>query len=160
MIPLTDKDLISLAKEAARIADEVVHQIGEPSERDRRWDRILTGKYTAFPLMLLGLTGLFWITAVGANYPSEWLFWLFARIEDWLDMILHQIGAPPMLIGALVEGIWRTVSWVVAVMLPPMAIFFPLFTILEDLGVLPRIAFNLDRGFRSCDACGKQALTM
>ncbi len=149
-----------LAKEAGLIADAVVRQSGAPSDRDRRWDRLLTGKYTAFPLMLLGLAGIFWLTAVGANYPSEGLFWLFSKIEELLDMLLRQVDAPPWLIGALVEGIWRTVSWVVAVMLPPMAIFFPLFTILEDLGVLPRIAFNLDRCFRSCDACGKQALTM
>ena len=121
----------------------------------------MTGKYTAFPLMALMLSGILWLTAVGANAPSEWLFWLFGKIGGGLSYLLEDLlAAPDWLVGALADGIWMTVSWVVAVMLPPMAIFFPLFTLLEDLGVLPRIAFNLDRCFRSCDACGKQALTM
>ena len=150
----------SLADRAERIADEVVSVYCDPSRRDRAWDRILTGKYTAFPLMILLLAGILWLTAIGANAPSEGLFWLFSRAEEGLRAVLLWLDAPAWLIGALLDGILRTVFWVVAVMLPPMAIFFPLFTLLEDLGVLPRIAFNLDRCFRSCDACGKQALTM
>ena len=150
----------SLADRAERIAAEVVSVSRDPSLRDRAWDRILTGKYTAFPFMILLLAGILWLTAVGANAPSEGLFWLFSRLETGMRSVLIGMNAPAWLIGALMDGIFRTVSWVVAVMLPPMAIFFPLFTLLEDLGVLPRIAFNLDRCFRSCDACGKQALTM
>ncbi|MBR2353815.1 MAG: ferrous iron transporter B [Clostridia bacterium] len=151
---------IPLAKQAEEIASAVVSGGGEISRSDRKWDRILLGKYTAFPLMLLMLSGILWLTAVGANVPSEALFWLFSRMEMGLRSILCWLGSPLWLSGILLDGIWRTVTWVVAVMLPPMAIFFPLFTLLEDLGVLPRVAFNLDRCFRSCDACGKQALTM
>ena len=130
------------------------------SRRDRRIDRVLTNKWTGIPLMILMLVVIFWITITGANYPSEWLsnglFWLGDRLAD----LLRWIGAPGWLEGALVDGIYRVLAWVVAVMLPPMAIFFPLFTLLEDSGYLPRIAFNLDKYFKKACACGKQALTM
>lgn len=127
---------------------------------DRRIDRILTGRITAFPIMFFMLAIIFWITIVGANYPSALLSRLFLYIQDILLRFMETIGSPVWLRELLVLGVWRTLSWVVAVMLPPMAIFFPLFTLLEDLGYLPRIAFNLDRCFKSCNACGKQALTM
>ena len=135
------EDVAGLAEE---IASEVVSEERDPTGRDRAWDRLVTGKYTAFPLMALMLSGILWLTAVGANAPSEWLFLLFGRIGEGLEFLLEDLWAvPDWLRGALVDGVWRTVSWVVAVMLPPMAIFFPLFTLLEDLGVLPLIAFNL-----------------
>ena len=129
------------------------------SERDRKWDRLLTGKATGFPLMLLLLLGIFWLTITGANYPSQLLstalFWLGDRLGDLCALC----QLPPFLTGLLVDGMYRTLAWVVSVMLPPMAIFFPLFTLLEDLGYLPRVAFNLDKCFQACGACGKQSLT-
>jgi ferrous iron transport protein B len=130
------------------------------SERDRKIDRILTSKLTGFPIMILLLFGIFWITITGANYPSGWLadglFWL----QDKLTEFFIWLSAPDWVRGILIDGMYRTLAWVVSVMLPPMAIFFPLFTLLEDLGYLPRIAFNLDNFFRKACAHGKQALTM
>lgn len=128
--------------------------------RDRRLDRILTGKFTGIPLMLLLLCGLLWITVEGANVPSGWLSRLFVWGEGVLTQACEMIGMPQWLYGMTVEGMYRVASWVISVMLPPMAIFFPLFTLLEDFGYLPRVAFALDRGFQRCGTCGKQALTM
>ncbi len=126
--------------------------------RDRRLDRLLTSKATGIPIMLALLFLIFWITISGANYPSELLFrmfsWIEARLWEWFA------GAPPFVSGLLIGGMYRVLSWVVSVMLPPMAIFFPLFTLLEDLGYLPRIAFNMDKFFKKAHAHGKQALTM
>lgn len=127
---------------------------------DRRLDRILTSRQGGLPLMLLLLAAVFWLTISGANYPSSLLSSFFAQAERWLSGLLTQLGASELLRGLLAEGMFRTVGWVVAVMLPPMAIFFPLFTLLEDSGVLPRVAFNLDAPFRRAGAHGKQALTM
>jgi len=127
---------------------------------DRKADKILTGRITAYPIMLLFLIIIFWITITGANYPSELLSCFFSKIEVGIDNLLLKISAPDILRSCLCSGVWRVLSWVVSVMLPPMAIFFPLFTILEDAGYLPRIAYNLDKTFRRCNACGKQALTM
>ena len=128
--------------------------------RDRKLDRILTSKRTGFPIMLALLLVVFWLTITGANYPSQWLadglFWVQDRLTDFFTW-MH---APAWLHGALVLGVYRVLAWVVSVMLPPMAIFFPLFTLLEDFGYLPRIAFNLDKYFKKACACGKQALTM
>ncbi len=130
------------------------------SSRDRKIDKILTSPITAFPIMLIMLAFIFWLTIIGANYPSRLLSSFFLYIQNILWELMMSVSAPLWLSELLVLGVWRTLSWVVAVMLPPMAIFFPLFTLLEDLGYLPRIAFNLDRCFKKCDACGKQALTM
>lgn len=147
--------------EAERICDGVVSRNHAGySERDRRIDRLLTGKYTAYPLMLLMLAGIFWLTIVGANAPSELLSAGLFQIQNWLTELFMRMNAPDWLHGALVLGVYRVLAWVVAVMLPPMAIFFPLFTLLEDAGFLPRIAYNLDCPFKKCCACGKQALTM
>ncbi len=125
-----------------------------------RWDRLLTGHRTAYPAMLLLLAVVLWLTMAGANTPSAWLsdglFWL----GEQLRALFTYCHAPAWLEGALIDGAYRVLAWVVAVMLPPMAIFFPLFTLLEDVGYLPRIAFNLDKPFHRCHACGKQALTM
>ena len=123
-------------------------------------DRIVTGRWFAYPLMVALLLGVFWLTLVGANAPSRLLTAAFDRVLAWMRDGFFALGAPAWLEGALVEGAARVLATVVAVMLPPMAIFFPLFTLMEDVGLLPRIAFNLDRPFQRCRACGKQALTM
>lgn len=134
--------------------------LSKKDERDRKLDRILTSKKTGIPIMLILLCLVFWITITGANYPSalisEGLFWVEDRITDFFMWI----SAPDWLYGVLVLGIYRVLAWVVSVMLPPMAIFFPMFTLLEDFGYLPRVAFNLDHQFKKAKACGKQALTM
>ena len=129
-------------------------------DADRRKDRIFTGKWTAVPVMFLLLLGIFWLTIVGANYPSELLRSFFAFTEGKLTKGLCRLGVPEVFRSLAVDGVYRVVSWIVAVLLPPMAIFFPLFTVLEDSGYLPRVAFNLDKCFRKCHACGKQSLTM
>lgn len=148
----------AIANKAAELASECVSQ--KERQNITRVDRILTGKLTAFPIMLLLLALVFWITVKGANYPSELLSKAFFSLEDIMLERCALWGIPSWLSGALILGVYRTLAWVVAVMLPPMAIFFPLFTLLEDLGYLPRVAFNLDRAFCRCNACGKQSLTM
>ena len=110
--------------------------------------------------MALLLFVVLWLTMVGANVPSQLLSDGFAQLGVWLRELFQQAGAPGWVTGLVVDGVYTTLTWVVAVMLPPMAIFFPLFTLLEDLGYLPRMAYNLDRCFQGCGACGKQALTM
>lgn len=132
----------------------------EYAARDRRLDRLLTSRATGYPIMLLGLAAVLWLTIAGANAPSEWLSHFFGWVQGRFSALLIFLHAPPWLQGLLVDGMFRTLAWVVAVMLPPMAIFFPLFTLLEDAGYLPRVAYNLDRPFQACRACGKQALTM
>ncbi len=127
---------------------------------DRRKDRFFTGKITGIPVMLFLLFAVFWLTIVGANYPSEALHAFFSSLEGKLMNGFCQLGVPESVREMLVYGLYRVLTWVVSVMLPPMAIFFPLFTVLEDSGYLPRVAFNLDRCFQKCNACGKQALTM
>ncbi len=129
-------------------------------ERDRRLDRLLTSRRTGIPLMLLLLSGIFWLTIQGANYPSqllsEGLFW----VQERLTALFTAWNAPEWVHGALVLGVYRVLAWVVSVMLPPMAIFFPIFTLLEDFGYLPRVAFVLDHAFQRARACGKQCLCM
>lgn len=143
------------------IAHQVVSFKNENyQKRDRKIDHFLTSKWTGIPFMLLLLMGIFWITIEGANVPSSLLFEFFTWLEGHISSFFLSLSFPVWLHDLLVLGIYRVVAWVTAVMLPPMAIFFPLFTLLEDLGVLPRIAFNLDRGFKKCKTCGKQALTM
>ena len=123
-------------------------------------DRILTGPISGSLIMLALLLAIFWLTITGANYPSALLWKLLFALEQWMDTWMNALGLPPLLIQALVYGVYRVAAWVVSVMLPPMAIFFPLFTLLEDLGYLPRAAFNMDCAFKKCSACGKQCLTM
>lgn len=125
-----------------------------------RYDKLLTGKYTAFPIMFILLMGIFFITLEGANYPSDLLASGFDKVEILLKKLFERIGVNAFVTDLALSGVFRTLGRVVSVMLPPMAIFFPLFTIAEDLGYLPRVAFNLDRCFKACNACGKQALTM
>jgi len=151
---------IQTNKAAALITKECVTTTGSGARNlEKRIDKIVTGKIFAFPIMLMLLALIFWITISGANYPSEILSRALFFLEDRLDVWLRSINFPPVLINMLVHGVYRVTAWIVSVMLPPMAIFFPLFTLLEDLGYLPRIAFNLDRCFKRCHTCGKQALT-
>lgn len=128
--------------------------------RNKKADKILTGKITAFPIMFILLLIIFWITIKGANYPSEILSNILFSVEAEIFDFLQNVGMPIALNELLIHGIFRVVAWIISVMLPPMAIFFPLFTLLEDSGYLPRIAFCLDRCFKKCKSCGKQALTM
>jgi len=156
-----DEIVSTLVKKAEEISKAVVsYSIEKYNERDRKIDKILTSKKFGIPIMILLLGIILWITITGANYPSQVLSKLLFYIQDKLTEFFIWIKAPAWLEGILVQGMYRTLAWVVSVMLPPMAIFFPLFTLLEDLGYLPRIAFNLDNFFRKCNACGKQALTM
>lgn len=144
---------------AERYAAQVVRsQRADRQRRRRKLDRLLTSKSTGIPLMLLLFGLVVWLTVAGANVPSALLTALFARIGEVLEGWLA--GAPAWLSGILLDGVYRVTAWVVAVMLPPMAIFFPLFTLLEDLGYLPRVAFVMDHAFQKCRACGKQCLTM
>lgn len=152
---------LCLAQRAELIYRQTVHlKQKDYQKKDRTADRWLTGRYSAYPVMLLLLALIFWITIMGANYPSMLLSELFGRGEEKLLVLFEAREAPSWLTGLLVEGMYRVLTWVVAVMLPPMAIFFPLFTLLEDVGYLPRVAYNLDYPFQKCRACGKQALTM
>ena len=158
---LRDKIVSVIVKKSEKISKSVVSfRKEEYNATDRKVDKILTSKKFGIPIMILLLGVIFWLTITGANYPSQLLsdglFW----IQDRLSEFFVWIGAPAWVEGILVQGMYKTLAWVVAVMLPPMAIFFPLFTLLEDLGYLPRIAFNLDNFFKKSCACGKQALTM
>jgi len=151
----------ALVREAEDIARQAVTFTQEKAlQRDARLDRLLTSRRTGIPLMLCLLAVVFWLTVAGANVPSQLLsdglFWL----GDRLGAALLTFHPPAWLYGLLIDGCWRTLAWVVSVMLPPMAIFFPLFTLLEDLGYLPRVAFVLDHAFHKAKSCGKQALTM
>jgi ferrous iron transport protein B len=153
----------SIYAEAARIAEGVVTQ-KSPRGRidwDRALDRVLTGRWTGFPVMLALLAVVLWLTISGANIPSEMLAtFLMDVIHPLLKQGAAAISMPWWLDGLLIDGMYLATAWVVSVMLPPMAIFFPLFTLLEDLGYLPRVAFNLDRAFRRVGAHGKQALSL
>lgn len=156
-----DKIVSRLVEISEKISRSVVDLNKENyNQLDRKIDKYLTSKRFGIPIMILLLGVVFWLTISGANVPSQLLsdglFW----IEDQLTLFFNWLGTPEWVHGLLVLGMYRTLAWVVAVMLPPMAIFFPLFTLLEDLGYLPRIAFNLDNYFKKACACGKQALTM
>ena len=130
------------------------------SKKDRKIDKILTSKTFGFPIMILFLGLIFWLTIIGANYPSQILFSFFTWIQEKLTAFANFINCPTWLSHMLINGIYQTLTWIISVMLPPMAIFFPLFTFLEDLGYLPRIAFNVDGFFKKCSCSGKQMITM
>lgn len=149
--------------DAARLAERAVARPGGGArfDLDRAIDRVVTSRRWGIPLMILLFTMVFWLTISGANVPSRWLSWL---LVDALVPVLREaatnVGLPDWMRGLLVDGAYLATAWVVSVMLPPMAIFFPLFTLLEDFGYLPRVAFNLDNAFRRAGAHGKQALSM
>lgn len=149
--------------DAARIADRAVTRpdVTPQFDLDRAIDRIVTSRTWGFPLMILLFAVVFWITISGANIPSGWIFTLLMDVvHPFLKNVSAAIGLPWWLDGVLIDGMYLATAWVVSVMLPPMAIFFPLFTLLEDFGYLPRVAFNLDNVFRKSGAHGKQALSM
>ncbi len=154
-----------------RVSERIYERAGEIKEkyvkegiinnlRDRKIDNVITSRIVGIPIMLIILAVVFWITITGANVPSSLLAGFLFGIEDKLTELFQYMNAPEWLHGILILGLFRTLAWVVSVMLPPMAIFFPLFTILEDLGYLPRVAFNLDHLFKKACAHGKQCLTM
>ena len=151
---------IKLSFEAKQILKDVITYKKDTHDRTRKIDKILTSKIWGIPIMLGILFICFYITIIGANYPSSLLFSFFSSLEEPLANLLEFISLPSGFIDLLVNGVYKTLYWVISVMMPPMLIFFPMFTFLEDLGVLPRIAFNMDRAFSKCKACGKQALTM
>lgn len=156
-----DKIASQIVHSAEKICSKAVTIESEKyHDTDRKIDSILTSRTFGIPIMIALLGVIFWLTITGANYPSQmiaaFLFW----VEDQLSDFFVWLGTPAWVHGVLVMGIYRTLAWVVSVMLPPMAIFFPLFTLLEDLGYLPRVAFNLDNFFQKSCAHGKQALTM
>lgn len=158
---LKDKIVSNIIFSAEDICNNVVkYKNSSHQNRDRKIDKILTSKKFGIPIMILFLGLIFWITITGANYPSQLLSDFFGYIQEKLLYFFNYINAPEFISGVLIEGMFQTVTWVISVMLPPMAIFFPLFTILEDLGYLPRIAFNLDNYFKKACTTGKQALTM
>jgi len=130
------------------------------NRKDKILDRVFTSKLLGIPIMLLFLGIIFLLTIKISNYPSEWLFSLFGKLEIILNDSLLNLGIPNTLIDLMVNGVYKVTTWVISVMLPPMMIFFPMFTLLEDFGYLPRIAFNMDGVFHKCSSCGKQALTM
>lgn len=156
-------DLIvsNIYNRAEEIAGKVISQKGKNTVNwDKRLDDILTSKIFGFPSMLFLLAVIFWLTVTGANYPSQLLASGLFSIQGYLYDFFQWIGSPAWVQGLLVDGVYLCVAWVVAVILPPMSIFFPCFTLLEDTGYLPRVAFNLDRIFKKVGAHGKQALTM
>lgn len=158
---MTERIVESLINRCADIfAKTVVFTSPHPHKIDRKIDNILTSRLLGIPIMLLLLGLIFWLTIKGANYPSKILASCFGYLDNILTDLLIARQAPAWLFGLVVQGIYRTLAWVVAVMLPPMAIFFPLFTLLEDLGYLPRVAFNLDSYFKNACTHGKQVLTM
>ena len=149
--------------DAARIADRAVTRSGEKQrfDLDRTIDHLVTSRRWGIPIMILMFTLVFWITITGANIPSQMLSdLLIGKIYPLLNSIAAAIGMPWWLSGILIDGMYLATAWVVAVMLPPMAIFFPLFTLLEDFGYLPRVAFNLDNIYKKSGAHGKQSLSM
>lgn len=159
--PMADRVVTDIFAYTQRLTQQVVLREGpsQGSWRDKI-DRIVISRTFGYPLMLLLLGGVFWLTITGANIPSEMIASALFAFQDVLTEWFQWLNAPVWLHGVLVLGMYRTLAWVVAVMLPPMAIFFPLFTLLEDVGYLPRVAFNLDNMFKKAKACGKQCLTM
>ncbi len=157
---ITKEDIINcFLMESQKIADVVVQRNNEKAKKlDYYLDKLLINKITAIPLMLFLLFIILWLTISLSNLPSNWLFSLFQFLEPKLYNLLSFL--PQSLLNPLVYGGYRTLYWVVSVMTPPMIIFFPLFSLLEDFGILPRIAFNLDHPFNRCGSCGKQSLTM
>lgn len=158
-----DTVIETIYSEASAVARKTVSLSGDkpPYSLDLKIDKIVTGRWTGFPIMFLLLAGVFWITISGANYPSGLLFSLLVdKLHPLLNGWAQAAHFPWWLSGVLIDGAYLSMAWVISVMLPPMAIFFPLFTLLEDFGYLPRVAFNMDSLFRKAGAHGKQALTM
>jgi ferrous iron transport protein B len=158
--PVRDQVVKDIYQQAQEIVEKVVTVQGGKGDLDRKIDNIVTSKMLGYPLMIALLSLVFWLTLSGANVPSAMLAKVLFGFQDQLTQVFQWVGAPSWLHGVLVLGLYRCLAWVVSVMLPPMAIFFPIFTFLEDLGYLPRVAFNLDKLFKKAGAHGKQVLTM
>ena len=157
----SDEIISAIQFEAANICKKVISYEKDLKKiLDRKLDKILCSRLFGYPVMIALLLLIFYLTISGANIPSRALSSFFSKIEEFLHNFFMYLSAPKWFCGVIVHGMFRTLSSVVSVMLPPMAIFFPLFTLLEDLGYLPRVAYNLDNCFKKCNACGKQALTM
>lgn len=157
-INFNDEVNYTISAKTKEITNKVINK--EYKKKKFNLDKILTNKITGIPIMIIMLMIIFWISIVGANYPSNLLFNLFNNIGEYIKDFCININVPKFIYLPLLDGIYKVLTWVVSVMLPPMAIFFPLFTLLEDFGILPRIAFNLDGYFEKNNMCGKQALTM
>ena len=158
-----EKLMESIYTDAAQIADRAVTRPGKKPrfDLDHTIDKLVTSRIWGFPLMLLLLTLVFWLTISGANVPSSMLATLLLdTVHPFLKGVSASLGIPWWIDGLLLDGMYLATAWVISVMLPPMAIFFPLFTLLEDFGYLPRVAFNLDNMFRKAGSHGKQALSM
>lgn len=160
-LAFNDSVVGAIYSDAERIARKAVKLQGKPKiDWDQKLDDLVTSRLFGIPLMFLLLALIFWVTVVGANYPSAALATALFWVQDRLTGLCVWLGAPAWVNGFFVEGIYRCLAWVVSVMLPPMAIFFPCFTLLEDMGYLPRVAFNMDYLFKKAGAHGKQSLTM
>ena len=155
------KSVEEINKLSTEIANKVVTFNNENyNKKDKKIDKLLTNKFSGILIMLMSLLIIFWITIVGANYPSNFLFNLFEKGENLLFILFNKLNFNKTFSDIFINGIYKTTTWVISVMLPPMLIFFPIFAVLEDYGLLPRIAFNMDKLFNKCNSCGKQALTM
>ena len=155
------KSIYEINKIANKIANKVVtFNDKNYQKKNKKIDKILTSRSTGIPIMLIGLLIIFWITIIGANYPSDILYYIFDKIGICLHELFTNLNINKTIISLIINGIYKTTTWVISVMLPPMCIFFPIFSILEEYGILPRIAFNMDKLFKKCNSCGKQALTM
>lgn len=164
-ISLTDDNYNDLTERLSeiskRIASLVIKTKTSPyTQRDAKLDKLFTSRLTGIPIMILVFTLVFWLTAFGANYPSQWLSYFFSVLRQPIIDALEYIRLPSIIINILCNGVYTTVTWVVSVMLPPALIFFPLFSVLEESGYLPRVAFNLDRFFSKAGVSGKLSLTM
>ncbi len=147
-------NIVNIVKENVKYTQSVY------DEKTSKMDKVLTSKLTGIPIMIALLFFILWITIYLSNFPSNWLFNFFNYLENILEKILSTLRFSSLVSNLLIQGIYKTVTWVISVMLPPMIIFFPLFTLLEDYGLLPRISFNMDHLFSKCNTCGKQCLTM
>lgn len=156
---LKDKMISSIIFMSENVVKDVVSlNKKDYNSRDRRIDKILTSKTFGIPIMILFLGLIFYITIVGANYPSEWLSQFFSWLQEKIVYAFEIFKVPVWLKSVLIDGVYKTLTWIIAVMMPPMAIFFPMFTLLEDVGFLPRIAFNLDKYFRKAGSSRKTSI--
>ncbi|KZO00871.1 nucleoside recognition domain-containing protein [Pseudobacillus badius] len=157
---IRDQIVSNIYQTSRAVCEEVVHYKQPPQAQTEKLDRIFTSRIWGFPIMLCLLGAVFYLTIAGANVPSSMLASAFGWAEGKLTLLFQAINAPAWLHGVLVLGLFRGTGWVISVMLPPMAIFFPIFALLENYGYLPRVAFNMDRLFKKAGAHGKQSLTM
>lgn len=157
---IRDTIVSDIYRTSKQLCDGVIQYTNKEKRKKQTLDQVLTSPIWGFPIMFALLAVVIWLTIVGANVPSDMLGQFFGWVEGYITMGFIAVNAPDWLHGVLVLGLYRGITWVVSVMLPPMAIFFPIFALLENWGYLPRVAFNMDRLFKSSGGHGKQALTM